>query len=273
MASETLKVGTKYPVGTSVSAYAVSSFDSVPSSGAPSGSAAATATVASDSTLTFTGLTADTRYVAYASVSGTDKYLRFSTFDTVPAAQQVLGGTGYSVIDGLVAPAMFGNLMVTGVSTLVANQARVHRSIVPKSGKLRDLAVYVGTSSGNMIVAAYDTGDASAGSRTKLWDSGSVAVGTANAWQIAGDPNIQVTKGQHLDLLLVADNATATFGRQAIAAGGTAQIPVGYGDAPGGASSKYNATVTLGSFAAPATIAEASISTNGTVVFVVGRIS
>lgn len=79
MASATIN-SDRFPVGTSVSAYKRSDFPGVPEvpSGAPSGLVAvSTATVASDGSLTFSGLADDTKYAAYASVSGQDRYVFF----------------------------------------------------------------------------------------------------------------------------------------------------------------------------------------------------
>lgn len=81
MASATLSAAsTIFPVGTSVKAYKRSNWPGYQQgaiSGSPVGSEDATATVAADGSLTFTGLTAGTGYVAYASVGGADKYSRF----------------------------------------------------------------------------------------------------------------------------------------------------------------------------------------------------
>lgn len=79
MANFTLK-DSIFPAGTSVNAYARSKFPAVPPipQGPPSGlTADATATVASDQSLAFTGLTDATNYVAYANVSGLDTYVEF----------------------------------------------------------------------------------------------------------------------------------------------------------------------------------------------------
>src|SRR5689334_20802848 len=78
MASVILQVGAEYEAGTSVKAYPASNWlaSALPPTGAPTGTESATATVAADGTLTFTGLTDDLDYYAYAS-SGTPAYVRF----------------------------------------------------------------------------------------------------------------------------------------------------------------------------------------------------
>lgn len=80
MAEAVLSGGEYFPVGTNVSAYPVSNWTAatLPPSGAPVGSSAAGPTaVAADGSLTFTGLRTKTDYVAYASVGGVHRYVRF----------------------------------------------------------------------------------------------------------------------------------------------------------------------------------------------------
>jgi len=66
-----------FPVGTSVAAYLVVGRGETPGSGAPSGAAAETQTVASDGKLTFTALTDGKSYILYAG--SPDRYLRVNT--------------------------------------------------------------------------------------------------------------------------------------------------------------------------------------------------
>ncbi len=77
-----------FPVGTSVGAY-LARYRLSGSS--PSGSAAATATVASNGSLAFTGLADDTEYVAYASVSGQHRYRSFQTSRPRYTGQEIVG--------------------------------------------------------------------------------------------------------------------------------------------------------------------------------------
>lgn len=67
---------TPWPVGTSVSAYPASSVSPNDISGTPIGSAAATATVAADGSVTFTGLPSG-GYVAQAVITGKRTAVRF----------------------------------------------------------------------------------------------------------------------------------------------------------------------------------------------------
>lgn len=176
-------------------------------------------------------------------------------------------------IPDIVLPALVHDPAILGSAGPGINQLRMVRVIIPRTGMLRDISVWVQVQAGNIMAAVYDTGDASAGNRTRLWQSGSVAVGAATAWQIIGDPNIAVTAGQHLDFAINSDNSSLQVGRVNLGASGAGALPTGFGVAPGGASPKYFALHTPGSFTAPATIAEASISANNQGVIVIGRIS
>jgi hypothetical protein len=151
------------------------------------------------------------------------------------------------------------------------------RVVVQQTGVLHDLAAFHLVSSGNHRIGVYDTGDALAGSRSLLYDSGSVALnGTANSWQIAGDPALAVTAGKHLDLVLMADNTTVTFSKAALATSAQALLPAAFLPAPGGALSKVAWAYAIGAYAAfPATILEANCSASAGVqdFFVMGRVA
>lgn len=76
MASITLNsVADRFPVGQSVSAYRAVAW----TGNAPAGSPAATATVASSGSVTFSGLDENEGYVAYALVSGAKRFISFRT--------------------------------------------------------------------------------------------------------------------------------------------------------------------------------------------------
>ncbi|WCB94498.1 lipase [Baekduia alba] len=79
MASVTLK-NDRFPAGTSVSAYLRSDLPAMPDppSGAPSGPVAvSTGLVGADGSLSFSGLADGAKYVAYAQVSGQDRFVQF----------------------------------------------------------------------------------------------------------------------------------------------------------------------------------------------------
>lgn len=121
MASVTLK-NDRFPAGTSVSAYTRSDFPVVPDppSGAPSGPVAvSTATVAADGSLVFSGLADDTKYVAYASVSSQDRYVRFRSAPSVGSTSQAarLPGVDYRA-------RMYSTTLSNGTDTSATNKVR-----------------------------------------------------------------------------------------------------------------------------------------------------
>jgi hypothetical protein len=117
MASVTLN-GERFPAGTSVSAYTRADFPAMPvvPSGVPSGPVAvSTATVGTDGTLTFTGLADDTKYVAYAQVSGQDRYVQFRSAPLVGSGS---GGV-VGVLDVSVAPYLADRTGATDASAAI----------------------------------------------------------------------------------------------------------------------------------------------------------
>lgn len=83
--SITLRVSDRFPVGTSVGLYPELARIN---DHAPSGAALSTATVIAPGTLTFDGLSEGGRYVAYALVSGTHRYVRFNVSNEIPQPPQ-----------------------------------------------------------------------------------------------------------------------------------------------------------------------------------------
>jgi hypothetical protein len=143
------------------------------------------------------------------------------------------------------------------------------RVVIPHSGVLHDLAAYHATASGNHRLAIYDTGDAVNGSRSLLYETGSVALAGSNVWQVPKEEAIiPVKKGQALDFVMMADNTTATFGRVTTAASPQGKLPPGYLPVKGEAEPKLAWSYAVGAYAAfPATITEANCGTASGVVW------
>lgn len=119
MATFTLSsVADQFPVGTSVGAY-LAKYRRDGSS--PSGTATATATVASAGSLTFTGLAHDTDYVAYASVNGAYRYRNFSTDRPTTTRVEIVGtpSQGDAPVWNSTAEAWVSTPAVAGVSVEV----------------------------------------------------------------------------------------------------------------------------------------------------------
>ena len=180
----------------------------------------------------------------------------------------------YDRLPGLCAPAD-PRSMTTAAAVGTAGSIYACRVVVPISGVLHDLANYHTVVSGNFRLGIMDTGLASAGNRSLLWESGSVAVG-AEGWQVAGDPALAVTAGEALDFVLMADNTTATFGRSVTIASPQGKLPANYLPVAGGASPKVGWVYAAGAYAAfPATVSEANCGTSSglAIPFIMGRIA
>ncbi len=178
MASITLpSVAATFPEGTTVGAYPWTA-DFPPASGEPSVAATTTAAVAAAGTLAFTGLARNTRYLAAASVSGTWKYIKFSTpvaedgeaidvSGDVVADGDVTAGDDLAATDDLTVgddAAVTGDLAVTGGATAADVTATDDLSVGDDATVTGDLAVTgnvavntnkftVAASSGNALVA------------------------------------------------------------------------------------------------------------------------
>lgn len=185
-------------------------------------------------------------------------------FEAVVTAASFNGLQG-GLIDRAVAapfsPANLASVAVIGA----ANRGRFCRVIVPKTGTLMDLSVFIGTSSGNIDGGVYDTQS----TRNRLWSTGSIA-SPGTGWRNLGDPNLAVVEGQSLDFGVAADNNTVTFGRQLLAAATASALPAGYwpGDGANPRLSMYKETV----FPLPGTITEATLIDDVYLPFIMARV-
>lgn len=211
---------------------------------------------------------------AVESVNGETGAVELTAADVEALTQAQADELYAPQVPGLVAPVLAaGSLVIQANMAVITNRRYVQRVIIPRSGKLRDIAVYQGAQSGNIRVAVYDTGDAAAGKRTRLWESGSVATPAANGWRVIGDPDLDVVAGQQLDLIVCYDNNTATIGRYAVAfSAASVVLPVGFNPLPGGASPKLAASAG-DSFTMPATFDEANLEGANSSPCIIGRIT
>jgi hypothetical protein len=100
-------------------------------------------------------------------------------------------------------------VVLSAALTFAANAAAGVRCIVPTSGLVSDMSVYLGaTVAGTRKASIYTV----AGTvRTKVW-TGSAVAGAANGWTTLGNPALSVQAGQFLDLVLASSEATTTHG-------------------------------------------------------------
>lgn len=149
-----------------------------------------------------------------------------------------------------------------------ANNAYGCRVVIPKTGILNDLSIFIGTSNGNIDLGVYST----AGTRARLWSSGSTPCPAAGAWRNVGDPGILVTAGDELDFAVSTDSATAAFATNletSPVAG--VQLPAEF-LTPGGALPKLAWFKSGSAFPLPATLAEAGLAADVNTVLIGGRI-
>lgn len=186
------------------------------------------------------------------------------------------GVTGYSDVPSDVAialnPLLYSNSAVVGG----ANRCITARTIIPKSGFLRDFTAAANVVSGNVDIGVYDTGDTTATVRTRLGHSGSMACpatltgGKPTIWWDPGAGAIPVKAGQQVEFAIGCDNNTASFFRSVVPQ--IAILPDAFWAVPGGVLPKLGATVVAG-FPLPGTVAEASWLGNLSVPFIMARVS
>lgn len=184
------------------------------------------------------------------------------------ATTRIKIGVGAWPGSGLVAPLHPWQPGATVAPT--ANLLYLVRVIVPYTGTLHDVAAAIVTASGNLILCVYDTGQATANTATKLWDSGSFA-SVASTWN-SKNPALAVTTGQQVFLGVVADNTSVQLtrgGQSALAS--LNQLPVSFLGAT--SAPVLYGTSSLGSFAAPSTLAFASISTFANTMSLCARVA
>jgi hypothetical protein len=176
-------------------------------------------------------------------------------------------GTFAPQLPNLVAP--FDPRLANTVAAPGANIAWGCRVTIPKAGTLTDLAIYIGTSSGNADVGVYD---ATAATRNRLFSTGSIACPAGVQWTIVGNPNLAVAQGDQLDFAVVFDNATATVLRFQGAQSAQTQLPTGFWPAALGGTPRLSWSKTT-AFPLPATTTEATIAANLAVAVIIARVA
>lgn len=204
----------KFNVGDSVSAYLepVPNFIlSNPSGASALGAAVATATVAADGSLTFTGLAENKSYIAY--VGTPDRYEQFSTLgsaNTQLAAQSLAGGiiAAAGVNGRKVNPTTAAASLTSGTDTApVAGQLQVGEVFVPANAVLTGIQFLIGTVGGtDKVIAALYDGDGNLVANTALAGT-NVGAGAAVYQQVPFTAPVTV-KGPGIYFIVLQFNGT-----------------------------------------------------------------
>lgn len=200
---------------------------------------------------------------------------------TVDAEGRVTAVTNVAVIGGGGSAAGWQSGIPGVISATPVSQWTVHtnfgsaplllgaRIIIPVSGTLHDIAVYIVSSSGNLDVGIIDT---TATTRNRLYHSGAVACPAAGAWRIVADPALAVSAGDQYDIVVGISSTTASFMRILLDNNNMPGLPTGFDPAPGGGS-PIMFWANVGVSTIPATIAESSLSPNANVLGVMARLA
>lgn len=215
MATFILQSSGRFPVGTSVSAYKRANWPGYQQgsiAGAPVGSSDATATVASDGSLTLTGLADLTRYVAYASVSSEDRYVGFQTGNpAAPGADQGTPGSPVPAEAELVGGSDGTNLRALLTDALGALGVYVVR---PGGAALSFAPVSVASSGDNSLVSAVAAKKIKVvsyvivadGAVTARWYSGAAGTALSGAMSLAASGGVAAAAPAGLHLFETAVN-------------------------------------------------------------------
>ena len=141
-----------------------------------------------------------------------------------------------------------------------AGAGYMERIMIPETGTITRMMCFITTSAGNVDLGIYDT---SATTRNRLASTGNVACATVNTWhdQPLTSP-LPVRGGDSVDLAISA-SSTAAFAAKASNRPEMGSLPAGRMPVPLGGAPKVQAYVASGFNVLPATIAEASMGTDG----------
>lgn len=172
-------------------------------------------------------------------------------------------------------PAGFG-LQTNATQVLPgANGARGARFVAPRSGVVKDIHVFNGSvSAGNTDVCIMDT---AVTNRNVLYSAGSTASTGTNRWQTF-TANLAVSEGQHFDVGVSSDSATATFGSYGLARTEIVNsLPAAFGTlAPAGGANTLVWGPASGAFpwgVAGTVIAESTLTAASVVILVMVRLA
>ncbi len=170
-------------------------------------------------------------------------------------------GSSGGYVGPFLQPSNAGSSFTPGLNVIWAS-----RVVIPITGTLHDLAVFIATSAGNLDIGIFDT---SATTRNRLYHSGAV-VSPGTGWRIIGDPALAVTAGTNYDFVIVSSSASTAFIR--MTSGTTPQSTLPANFLPGGGGTPWTGwSAAAGGATLPTSVAESGISPAGPIQ-IIGRI-
>ena len=152
-------------------------------------------------------------------------------------------------------------------SVTAVNRGIYHRVIVPRSGKITGMAVYLSASGGNIDLGLYSNGS----TLSRLWSTGSIPCPTTlQQWLDLGNPNLDVVAGQELWMAVASSATTAQFHRPGALSSTLARMPVGWWDVSG-AQGTFLGVFT--GFPLPASVPYSSLVTSGQPLTILAKIT
>lgn len=178
------------------------------------------------------------------------------------------GGAWQSGIPGVlcVIPPVLYNATITFASAPLIVATRI---VIPKTGTLHDLSIFLTTAAGNIDVGIYDT---SATTRNRVYHSGAGAAPAANAWRVVADPALSVTAGDQYDLAIGISATTCALLRHSSQQNPQMSLPSGFDPVSGGGLPLISWSTT-GASTLPATLSEASLQAQVSVCAMMARLA
>lgn len=200
-------------------------------------------------------------------------------------SQQITGSSVLPIqpafsVNTIVPLAVITGVRATQPSPASFGVAAVHigyRTVITVTGTLHDLAVYVGAAvAGSIEVAILSTDTPT---RRIIYKSGFVNVTANHSWQIIADPALPVQLGEQYDIVYCSSTAQPVLWFGGLVGSGATDaasgtLPTGFVPAPLGAPPKltWQDTTSPRPYGATTTVAEASLTPQTGVPFVLGRI-
>lgn len=183
-------------------------------------------------------------------------------------AYSVQGGWWQSGIPGVIcaiSPTQFNSVQTYASAPIIVGA----RIVIPKTGTLHDISIFLTTAAGNIDVGLYDT---AATTRNRVYHSGAAAAPAASAWRVVADPALSVTAGDQYDLAMGISATTCGILRFPGQQNAQTSLPSGFDPVSGGGVPLL-VWSTTGASTLPATLSEASLSAHPSVLGIMARLA
>jgi hypothetical protein len=181
------------------------------------------------------------------------------------------GGSGGTILLPNILAPIDPRLMREQVALGVGGYIMGVRVVIPTTGTLHDLSVFVtGGSGGTVDAGLYST----AGTRSRLYHTGALACPANGVWTILADPNLSVVEGEQYDFAITFTDGPG-FAGMSLAAFPGGHLPVGFemGQAALAKVAWYAANPDGVGTTLPSTLAETDLNDSNLILGVIAHIT